>query len=283
MSSNGSTRSDSQGDGHAWFDGGGPPENFDASGFYVRLLNALEFDFPKATLVCALLNQQADLGFVKASARKLSEVTGSCFSDRHTNRALRALEDDGLIESNARRNTATRYLVRVPALLDLLGTPLSEADVIPGLTPLPALDRMFADDKETPLAHSSAFFVRLRTALALDFRMTAVFCALLARDADIGFVRASQRDLSASLGGCVSHRHTNRAPRALEADGLIESKTHANTTTRYRVLVPPLRDLLATPLSEADVIPGLTPLPALDRMFADAGVRPTLEEGNHHA
>lgn len=128
---------------------------------------------------------------------------------------------------------------------------------------------------------ASAFFVRLLNVLDFDFPKAAVLYALLFRQADVGFVQASQRDLSAALGGCVSMRHTNRALHALENDGLIESKSHPNTTTRYHVLVPALRELLATPLSRADVIPGLTPLPALDRMFADAGVHPTLYEGNH--
>lgn len=127
------------------------------------------------------------------------------------------------------------------------------------------------------------FFVRLLTALDFDFPKAAVLYALLIRQADLGFVKASKRDLSAGLGCCVSDRHVWRALIALEGLGLIESKSHPNTTTRYHVRIPALRDLLATPLSEADVIPGLTPLPALDRMFADAGVRPTLEEGNHHA
>ncbi len=264
-----------------------PPKEIDAPTFFVRLLTSLDFDFPKAAVLYALLSEQADRGFVKASKRDLSAALGCSPSDRHVWRALIALEGLGLIESKTHPNTTTRYRVLVPALRDLLATPLSEADVIPGLRPLPALDRMCADDEATPLANSSsAFFVGLFHALEFDFPKTAVFYALLARNADLHFVGASKRDLSAALGCCVSDQHVWRSLRDLQALGLIESKTHPNTTTRYRVLVPALRDLLATPLSEADVIPGLTPLPALDRMFADAGVRPTLdtlEEGNHHA
>jgi hypothetical protein len=95
--------------------------------------------------------------------------------------------------------------------------------------------------------------------------------ALLARQADLGFVKASQRDLSASLSARISPRHVNRALATLESLGLVESKAHPNTTTRYRVNAAALRSLLATPVPPAEVVPGLTPLPALQRIFvADA-------------
>jgi hypothetical protein len=100
-----------------------------------------------------------------------------------------------------------------------------------------------------------------------DYPACAVLFALLARQADLSFVKASQRDLSESMAGCVSPRHVNRALSSLESIGLVERVAHPNTTTRYRVAVPMLRALLATPLFQAEVIPGLTPLPALDRIF----------------
>ena len=153
-----------------------------------------------------------------------------------------------------------------------------------GLGQLAPMANPYPLGQVAPLTKSdspSAFFVRLLNALEFDFARSAVLYALLIRQADLGFVKASKRDLSAALGCCLSDRHVWRALNALESLGFIESKSRRNTTTAYRVLLPALLDLLATPLSEAEVIPGLTPLPALDRIFAGAGVRPTLNEGNH--
>jgi hypothetical protein len=113
------------------------------------------------------------------------------------------------------------------------------------------------------------FFVRLLHGLDHDYSLCATLIALLAMQADLGFVPASRRDIAGSMGCAISDRHIGRALHALEAQGLIERRSHPNTTTRYRLILPALRSLLDTPMIEAEVIPGLTPLPALERLFAD--------------
>ena len=67
--------------------------------------------------------------------------------------------------------------------------------------------------------------------------------ALLARQADVGFVKASQRDLSTSLGGRVSPRHVNRALSTLESIDLIERQVVSKMDVRYRVDSTALRTL----------------------------------------
>jgi hypothetical protein len=53
-----------------------------------------------------------------------------------------------LIERDVVSKKDVRYRVDAPALDALLDLPLSPAEVIPGLTPLPALDRIFAADAQ---------------------------------------------------------------------------------------------------------------------------------------
>lgn len=115
-------------------------------------------------------------------------------------------------------------------------------------------------------APSAAFFARLFHALDHDYPPCATLIALLALQADLGFVPASRRDLAAALGCTISDRHIGRALKALEGQRLIECRRHPNATTRYRVVVTVLRALLDAPLSQAEVMPGLTALPALDRL-----------------
>lgn len=117
---------------------------------------------------------------------------------------------------------------------------------------------------------SAGFFARLLHGLDHDYPLCATLMALLAMQADLGFVPASRRDIAGSLGYSVSDRHVGRALLALESLGLIERRSHPNTTTRYRVVLAALRALLDTPVTEAEVIPGLTPLPALARLFSDS-------------
>lgn len=140
------------------------------------------------------------------------------------------------------------------------------------------------------------YFIRILDRLAGDYASAAVLYALLARQADLFFVPLSQRKLSALLGGRVIPRTVVRALASLEGYGLLERQEHPNTTTRYRVRVEALHALLSTPLPEAEVIPGITPLPALARMFeapnlpgAEGGCSsprsshfPLIPEGNPH-
>jgi DNA-binding MarR family transcriptional regulator len=128
------------------------------------------------------------------------------------------------------------------------------------------------------------FFARLLHGLDHDYPVCATLIVLLSMQADLGFVPASRRDIAAALGCAVSDRHIGRALQALEAQGLVERRSHPNTTSRYRVIRHALRALLEAPTIAAEVIPGLSPLPALDRLFADATAQDiaTTAEGQNH-
>lgn len=113
-----------------------------------------------------------------------------------------------------------------------------------------------------------AFFARLLTSLEGDYQAAATIVVLLRRKADIAFVGASYRDLSARLGGLVPMRTIARAIDRLAELGLIERQMHPNTATELRINSEALRALLAQPLPSSAVLPGITPLDdALARIF----------------
>lgn len=127
---------------------------------------------------------------------------------------------------------------------------------------------------------ASAFFSNLMDRLSGDYSTVSVLTVLLSQQADQIFIAISHRDLAAKLGGRVAHRTVLRSIKKLESIGLVELKEHPNTTTRYHINVDALRQLLAQPPAPADVIPGITPLPALSRIFD--GVSQLNQEGVVH-
>ena len=127
---------------------------------------------------------------------------------------------------------------------------------------------------------ASAFFSNLMDRLSGDYSTVSVLTVLLSQQSDQIFIAISHRALPAKLGGRVAHRTVLRSIKTLEHLGLIELKEHPNTTTRYRINVNVLRELLAQPSVPADVIPGITPLPALSRIFD--GVSQLNQEGVVH-
>lgn len=127
---------------------------------------------------------------------------------------------------------------------------------------------------------TSEFFCELMDRLSGDYNSASVLVALVSQHADVAHIALSHRELAAKLGGRVAHRTVLRAIKNLESIGLIELKEHPNTTTRYRINVDALRELLAQPPVPADVIPGITPLPALSRIFD--GVSQLNQEGVVH-
>jgi hypothetical protein len=265
----------------------------DEATFFVELLEQLDGDYPSAAAVFVLLARQADIAFIPVSHRQLSAQLSECVPATSLLRALNALESLSLLQRRTHPSATTRYRIDVSALLALLATPLPEAQVIPGLTALPEyagqngavywVNTPHHFGPVTNDASLSKFFVTLLHALDQDYLLCATLYALLARQAGLGFVKASQRDLSASLGCCVSPRHVNRALATLESLELLERQIVSKKDIRYRVDLPALRALLALPLSPAEVIPGLTPLPALARIFvvdADPGeILEPLSEG----
>lgn len=115
----------------------------------------------------------------------------------------------------------------------------------------------------------SEIFCQLIDHLNGNYNATAVLFALLSQQADLTFIAISHRELATKLGDRVAHRTVLRAIKTLQAAGLIELKEHPQTTTRYRVDGNALRALLAQPAASANVIPGITPLPALSRIFGE--------------
>ena len=116
---------------------------------------------------------------------------------------------------------------------------------------------------------TAQYFAEVLDRLDGDYSAAAVLSALLGRQADLAFVALSYRELAAMLGDRVIYRTIPRAIRTLQTAGLIELKEHPQTTTRYRVDGDALRALLAQPAAPANIIPGITPLPALSRIFGE--------------
>ena len=264
----------------------------ESASFFVEVLERLNGDYPRAAALFALLSRQADITFIPFSNRKLSALLGACIPFCTLFRALSSLETLGLIDSKTHRNTTTRYRVNVDALQALLAKPMPT----PGATPIPNRLRqnetlaewplLFHFDAITHNTSSPEFLVALLNRLGQDYSLCAVLFALLAQQADLDFVQVSCRELSASTGGAVLHRTTLRALATLETIDLVERQVVSKKDVRYRVDADALHSLLARPVAPAPVIPGLTPLPALQRIFVASAPSNSLEtfpKGSVHA
>lgn len=132
------------------------------------------------------------------------------------------------------------------------------------------------------MSESCQFFVTLIDRLGGDYSASAVLVALISHQADMTHIAMSFRELSAELGGRIPFRSIDRAIDRLINHGLLDTKEHPNTATRYLVKVDALRELLAQPPIPARVIPGITPLSSLSRIFD--GVSTLNQEGvaNEH-
>lgn len=111
-------------------------------------------------------------------------------------------------------------------------------------------------------------FPRLLYGLELDFAKTAIVWALLSRSADRDWVETSSKTMAEELGGLVTRTSVQRALESLVADGLVDRRIHPNYYTKYMVNTAALERLLARPLPEARILPGLGPdlLPWLRRV-----------------
>ena len=108
----------------------------------VRLLWALRGNWAQLSVVCLLLYRHAAEHSVPLSWR---EAVRHCpwLSRMTVARALSDLADRGLLEAradpNAPSNAPRRYRVDIARLAALLAEPLPSGQVVPGLTPNPAL------------------------------------------------------------------------------------------------------------------------------------------------
>src|SRR5574343_1508135 len=114
---------------------------------------------------------------------------------------------------------------------------------------------------------SSSAFVHLLDRLGGDYSAAAVLVTMITHQADMIHIPISTRVLTTDLGGRVPSRTVDRAIERLIRSGLVDAKHHPNTATRYLVKVDALRELLAQPPIPARVIPGITPLSSLSRIF----------------
>ena len=122
-----------------------------------------------------------------------------------------------------------------------------------------------------PVRHSDPgrFLAHVLCALGGDYAAAAVLLALLQLHADRGFVKASYRALGAQCAK-LPFKVVERALRRLASAGLVEARSQPNVVGSYRVDAEALRALIATPLPENVLIPGITPIPALQRLFTDS-------------
>lgn len=233
-----------------------------STAFCVALLEHRNGNYPQVATLWALLAQQADMAHIPASHRDLSSSLGGTVPPRTVLNALTKLEADGWVESKTHPNTTTRYRVNVDALRMLTSS-------VFGMFHFGAMFNGYTlRQNETP--KQPEFFVGLLHRLDSDYSLSAILYALLAMGADVDFVKTTGRGLSARLDGRVSETTAFRALGKLESLGLLERRIESvsKKNVSYRVDVEALRALLARPLVPATVIPGLTPLRALERIFA---------------
>ena len=120
-----------------------------------RILCQLGGDYAASAVLFALLQMHADRGFVKASYRAVSERCAD-LPFKVAERAIKRLAAAGLIEVSIQPRVVTSYRVDGGAFRRLLSEPLPEGVLIPGMTPIPALKRLFADSPDPATAESIA-------------------------------------------------------------------------------------------------------------------------------
>ena len=120
-----------------------------------RILCQLGGDYAASAVLFALLQMHADRGFVKASYRAVSERCAD-LPFKVAERAIKRLAAAGLIEVSTRPKVVSSIRVDGDALHRLLSRSLPDVALIPGITPIPALQRLFADSPDPATAESIA-------------------------------------------------------------------------------------------------------------------------------
>ena len=120
-----------------------------------RILCQLGGDYAASAVLFALLQMHADRGFVKASYRAVSERCAD-LPFKVAERAIKRLAAAGLIEVSTRPKVVSSIRVDGDALYRLLSQPLPDVVLIPGITPIPALQRLFANSADSATAESIA-------------------------------------------------------------------------------------------------------------------------------
>lgn len=118
------------------------------------LLARLGGDYPATAMLLALLWRSADRMPVQVSSRSLAACTGLGY--QVVQRALQRLECQSLVIARKIPRATAAYQVNVPALRQLLGSPLPSTAFLPGFTPIPALAR-FHDAAEAGAAPPTPF------------------------------------------------------------------------------------------------------------------------------
>ncbi len=246
---------------------------------YCRLLVHMEGHDERATVLSALLFRHASMVFVTLTYRHISALCLST-SKNTVMRSMGALIESGLVEQeDALAATARRYRVDMDRLRKLLLAPLPDVRLLPGITPISALDELADEclDDTRKDAVSARMYCLLLAQLQGRSSEANVLAVLLACEAHQGFVTLTYRGISAL---CLATRTTAvmRSIGVLIEMGLVEQEGTATTARRYRVDMEHLRELLLKPLPDVPLLPGITPIPALDELAERLQTRVSQEE-----
>lgn len=116
--------------------------------FYIGLLHRLG-NYDDATVLALLVAQGASEGPVRTSPQKLAEIflAGTAIDRNRVQRAISRLCEQGLVSAQAQRNRWTEYSVIGSAMRELLGRPMPDSRLMPGVSqhPIPFLARLEAE------------------------------------------------------------------------------------------------------------------------------------------
>lgn len=219
---------------------------------YAMLLSAFEFDSGMANVAWALLSDSADAIWSCTSSRRISALTG--LADRTVSRYLARLNAMELLQASGSSLTKIRYSLNRDAFVDFC---------ISGSKPLPVClvgNAVLNDLGNSSMSEHPAWLV-LMCQLRYDYVRSATLASLIAGSDQDGFVTASGVQLGEALA--VPTRTIYRAIEWLESFGLISRAGNGALIVQLDVV----RALLNAPLPQFDVLPGLTPLDALQRLF----------------
>lgn len=226
---------------------------------YALLLVAMEFDTKIANVIWGLLFDQADVVATKTSSRRLANILD--IPVRSSARTLVKLMSSGLLRLHGRSYVDVRYRLETEVLVKQWMKTATVPECFTDQDRLLGLCENW--DLEIKTASPS---IILLCQLGYDYPLFAVLSALirLIQDDD-DTVSASCRSLAEAVS--LPSMTVHRTLCALEEQGLIERQDTSSKTACYRVCLDVLRALLVAPLPDVDVLPGITPLPALQRLF----------------
>lgn len=232
---------------------------------YTLMLKAFGFDTQMTSVVWALLFDGADAILSRTSSRRIAERTG--LNDRTVSRYLVRLHDMDLLVATGRSLTNIRYSLDREALIQRCQ---DRSRVLPMcFVANPVLGQL-------QVSYASAVAPRwivLLCQLGYDYPRAAALLTLLRHaDPNDGIAQVTCRDIEAET--TVPRQTVHRALKWLENHGLVV----CGSRSEYCVQIEVVRALLEAPLPRFQVLPGITPLPALQRLFP-ASPSPSLQQG----